>query len=99
MSLANWRDLSVVLLAIEVFVISLVPGIILFFCVKGMLWMIRKIRGVAPVIQGYFRKAEQVSRIASERVAAPFIAASAAAAQVRRWQHSLISSPRSKEEV
>ena len=99
MTLAEWTDLSIILLAIEAFVISLVPGVILFYCVKGMFWTIRKLRYVFPVVQGYFFKAEQITKETSDRIAAPFITVSATAAQTRRWQQSLIASLRPKQEV
>lgn len=85
MTLANWRDLAVILLALEAFVISLIPGLILFFAVRGMLWVIRKLRAIAPTVQGYFRKAAVISEQVSHGAAAPFIATDATLAQVRRW--------------
>ncbi len=88
MTLANWRDLAVIWLAIQAFILSLIPGVILFFAVKGMLWVIRKLRGVAPVVQGYFRKAALISEQVSHRAAAPFIATSATLAQADRWRSS-----------
>ena len=35
MTLANWRDLSIVFLVIEAFIMSLVPGVILFLCIQA----------------------------------------------------------------
>lgn len=99
MTLADWRDLSIILLAIEAFIMGLVPAVILFFAIKGMLWVIRKLRGAAPVVQGYFRKASQVSENVSQRIAAPFIAASATSAQVQRWRQAILPSPRKPKEV
>lgn len=99
MTLANWRDLAVILLAIEAFFISLIPGVILFFAVRGMLWVIRKLRGGAPIVQGYFRKAATISEQASQRVAAPIIATSATFAQVHRWQTALAASLQPRKEV
>ncbi len=34
--LAPWRDLAIVLLVIEAFIMVLVPGIIVFFVIKGV---------------------------------------------------------------
>jgi hypothetical protein len=99
MTLSEWADLSIILLAIEAFVISLVPALILFYCVKGMLRLLRELRRVFPIVRGYFLKAEQITKKTSDQVAAPFITASATAAQTRRWQQSLIASLRTKQEV
>ncbi len=99
MTLANWRDLAVILLVIEAFFMSLIPGVILFFAVRGMLWIIRKLRAVSPTVQGYFRTAATVSEQASQRVAAPFIATDAKMAQVRRWRQTSISLLQSRKEA
>lgn len=99
MTLANWRDLAVILLALEAFIISLVPGAILYFAVRGMLWLIRKLRVTAPTVQGYFAKAAVISEQASQRIAAPFIGASARIAQTRQWQVALASSFRTRKKV
>lgn len=99
MTLANWRDLSVVFLVIQAFIINLIPAAILFFAIKGMLWVIRKLRGIAPTVQGYFRKAADISEQVSQRAAAPFIATSATLAQVNRWRSSTITLLKSTKEV
>lgn len=99
MTLAHWRDLAVILLVIEAFIISLIPGIILFFAVRGMLWVIHKLRGVAPTVQGYFRKAATISEQASQRVAAPVIATSATLAQVNRWRSLSMTLLQPRKEV
>lgn len=99
MTLANWRDLAVILLALEAFIISLVPAVILFFAVKGMLWVIRKLRSVAPTVQSYFRKAADTSEQISQRAAAPFIATSATLAQVDRWRTATLALLKSMKEA
>lgn len=98
MTLANWRDLAVVLLALEGFIMGLVPAVILFFAVKGMLWLIHKLRATAPVVQGYFRKAAEISETVSQRAGAPFIVASATSAKLHRWWQVIPAfSPANKE--
>ena len=99
MTLSAWADLSIILLAIEAFVICLVLGVIYFYATRGILQLMRRLRITFPIIQGYFRQAEQVTKTASDRVAAPFIATSAATAKVRRWQHSIKLSLRPTKEV
>ncbi len=99
MTLANWRDLSIILLVVEAFVIGLIPAVIFFFTIKGVLWMNRKLSIAGPIVRGYFRKAERSTKIASDRIAAPFITASVTTARVKRWQRALMSSSRTKNEV
>lgn len=97
MSLANWRDLAVVLLALEAFVFSLVPAVILYFGVRGMIRLLKLVRTYAPMVQGYFRRAAEVSDRVSRRVVSPIIGVEAGVAQVRSYGPSLFSSHPSKE--
>ena len=99
MTLSSWRDLSIILLAVEAFVIGLVLTVIFVLMIKGALWTNPKIRITGPSVRGYFRKAERSAKIVSDRIAAPFITASATTARVKRWQRSLMSSSRKKNEV
>lgn len=99
MTLANWRDLAVLLLALEAFIISLVPGVILYFAVRGLLWVIRKLRATAPTVQGYFHKAADISEQVSQRAAAPFITTNATLARVNRWRSASASLLKSTKEV
>ena len=92
MTLATWRDLSIILLAVEAFLIALVPAAVFFLTIKGVMWMNRKVSIAGPIVRGYFRRAEQSTKIASDRIAAPFIAASATTARVKRWRQVLMSS-------
>jgi hypothetical protein len=82
-SLANWRDLAVILLVIEAFIMVLVPGVILYFSLRGMLWLIRKLRIWMPQLQSYFYKASEITRRVSEKIAAPVIALDATSARVK----------------
>lgn len=99
MTLSDWANLSIILLAIEAFVICLVVGVVYFYATRGLLQLIRQLRITFPIIQRYFRQAEQVTKTASDRVAAPFIATSAASAKVRHWQRSIMQSLRPTKEV
>lgn len=97
MTLETWRDLAVVLLALEAFVFSLIPAALLYLAVRGMAWVLKQLRTLAPKVQSYFCKAAQMADQASGRVAAPIIAVNTASAQLNRWLSSL--SPRIKSEV
>jgi hypothetical protein len=84
-TLENWRDLAVVFLALQAFVLGLIPAALLYAVVYGLTWVLRRLRALAPKVQGYFRKAAHVADQASGRVAAPIIAISSVAAQVGRY--------------
>jgi hypothetical protein len=83
MNIPLWRDMSIVLLAIEAFVLALVPLAILYFANRG-LWRLRtSLRPVFTVIRG---RVEQI-QVATARLAgflvAPIIAIYALASRVR----------------
>lgn len=99
MTLGNWRDLAIVLLALEAFLLSLIPAVILYFALRGMSWLIRKLRSVMPTVQGYFRKAATVTEEISQQAVAPVITTSVALTQLRGWRTALINSLQQKREV
>jgi hypothetical protein len=98
-TLADWRDVSIILLAVEAFVFGLVPAALFFAMFKGISSLNRKLPAASLVVRSYFQGAERSTKVVSQRIAAPFIAAGAATAQVNRWQHSVRSSFRTKNEV
>lgn len=98
MDLAFWRDLSVVLLCLEGFIMLLIPGVLCFFSIKGLRALERKLRGASPKVQEAFRKVNLVTRQASDKVASPFIAASAANARANAMRRGT-ASPIKRREV
>ncbi len=89
MALAVLRDISVVIIAIEVFIILLAPTVAVYLVLRGMTWVLGRARRYAPVVQGYFRQGAQITDQASQKVAAPVIAVEAFAARVRRMRSVL----------
>ena len=87
MTLPDWRDLAVVLLAIEAFLIGLVPAVALYFVIRGMQWVTKKVRHGTPIVQGYFQHAARMSEKVSRRVAGPIISLESGAARTDRWLH------------
>ncbi len=83
MSLSTWRDIAIVILTIEVFLVSLLPLVILIFISKGL-------RSLLKVLPAYGRKGremakegETLSKKVSQHVAAPFIWSSSVAATIK----------------
>ena len=83
-TIATLRDISAVLIALEVFVMLLIPLAIAYLMVKGMLWVNRKLRVAGALGRRYFRQAADLTDKASQAVVAPIIAVDAFAAQLRR---------------
>ena len=86
------RDIAVVLLAIEIFVVMLVPVVITYFAVRGVSWLQRQLRTYAPPVQGGFRKAASVAEQVSQKIAEPFIVTSAGVTQARHVRSTLATS-------
>ena len=83
MDLAFWRDASIVLLALEGFVLMIVPGALFFLLFKGARKLELKMREVSPRVQAAFRQVNRLTHQGADKVAAPVIKASATSAQLR----------------
>jgi uncharacterized protein YoxC len=82
-TLTFWTSASIILLALEMMVLMLIPGAILFISIKGLRAMERKMREVSPKVQGVFRQANLLTHQAADKIAAPVIKVEATNAQVR----------------
>ena len=100
MDLPAGRDIALVILIIEAFVLSLVPLVAFYFGIRGMQALRHKLDPLIPTVQGRLRRLAQSSENASERIVRPFITLSGLRAQVRGTKQALIrraSSPKSPQ--
>ena len=99
MDLATARDLSIILLAIEIFILVLVPGAIFYFSVKGLRqgqkWL--KVTGL-PEAQRYTRLAADKSSEYSIKIAEPFIKVDTVTTQTRKTARATWSGLRSRRQ-
>ena len=91
MGLAGWRDLAVVLLALEALIFVLVIGVVFYFLNRGMAKLQVAVKTYLPVVQDRLRQVSAVSEQVSQKIAAPIIAAETMSAKVRRWLITLRS--------
>jgi len=89
MTLAAWRDLSIILLVIQTLLMVAIIGAILYLLNRGMAKLRGAIRRYAPIIQGRLWQASDASKRISEQIVAPIINAETASAKARRWFVSL----------
>jgi hypothetical protein len=82
-------DISVIIIAIPLIIILLIPGAILFFVNKGVGALPGLMRRYAPLVQFRFRQATEIAEKASQKVAAPVIAAEAFSSRVQRMRRRL----------
>ena len=87
--MAALRDVSVILLAIESFILLLIPAAILAACVYGVHWLRRKLSPVFAQVHKYLALIQlYVSRVSAAAVA-PIIKTRAVAAQWGAWWNTL----------
>jgi hypothetical protein len=61
----------------------LVPGIILFFSIRGLWITDRKMRETAPKVQEVFRRVNEATHQAADKIVEPVIRVNETAAQVK----------------
>jgi hypothetical protein len=83
-SIPLWRDISVVLLSVEVFVLSLIPLVVLYFANKGLWRLGSSLRPIFARARARVRQVETVTARVTEVIVAPIIAVYALAARLRR---------------
>jgi len=87
--MAALRDVSVILLAIESFILLLIPAIILGACVYGVRWLRYKLPPLFAQVRKYLALAQLYVNRASAATAAPIIKTRAVAAQWGAWWDTL----------
>lgn len=85
MNLAAWRDLSIILLAIQTLLMVAVVGVVLYLLNRGMAKLRGALARFAPLAQERLWRVSHASQRLSEKAVAPIIRAETANAQVRRW--------------
>lgn len=83
MDLSRWAALATILLCLETLPLVLIPGVILFFLIKGLRAAETKTRAVAPKVHQVFHRINQVTHETADKIAAPVIRIDAATAQVQ----------------
>jgi hypothetical protein len=86
------RDIAVVIIALEVFIMLLIPAVILYFSVKGISWVQKQVQKFGPMVRFRFAQAAQITEEFSHKAAAPVIVTSASVARVKRVRATLAAS-------
>ncbi len=89
MSVAFWRDISVIWLSLFCFVALVIPIVILYFAVRGMNFVQVKTHMLFQKAQGISRLVSVQTESISEKVAEPVIQAHSRFAKTRIWLQSL----------
>jgi hypothetical protein len=84
------RDVAAILLAIESFILLLIPAAILAACVYGVRWLRRKLPPLFAQAHKFLALIQLYVGRASAAMAAPVIRTHAVAAQWSAWWNTLI---------
>ncbi len=90
-TLSTWTSFSVILLCLEVAVLMLIPGIILFFSIRGLWAADKKLREVSPKVQEVFRRVNEVTHQTADKVVEPVIRVSETTARVQAIGRGTVS--------
>ena len=94
MTLPVWRDVSVVLLAVEAFVLALVPLAVLYVANKGFLRLRSSLRSLFPRVLDQARRVERITTKVSGWIVSPIIGAYGLLAHVRAVVLTIVGLPR-----
>jgi hypothetical protein len=96
MEIGFWRDISVVLLVLEAFILSLIPLVVVYFLGRGVTYVLRETPGVFAQIRGGLTQVHDMVAQITEQIVAPVLAVARTVAQIRgilagvrkqfRWQ-------------
>ncbi len=90
MTLGDWRDLSLILLALEGMIIALVYGVIFYFLWKGFRMAYQWLQTIGlPEGRRYSLLARQYTQELSQRVVRPFVRIEAFLSQLSTFFHTL----------
>ncbi len=102
MDLDFWRDISIIWLALQLFVILILPLAATYFAVRGMNIALRKLPPLFHTAQEYSHKARSTTESVAEKVVEPVIEvnkrATAAEVALRRLFQDRKQSTHSREE-
>lgn len=84
MTIPFWRNVSIVLLAAEAFVLVLLPLVALYFANRGLRRLRSFLQPIFPQARARVQQVERATTLASELIVAPIIAAYALAARLQR---------------
>lgn len=84
MTLEQLRNLSIVILALETFFLCIVLAVVLFVAIRGTSEAIAKMRIYGPRARLAFRRMAVSAEETSQKITAPFVAASSTRARVER---------------
>jgi len=94
MTIPFWRNISIVLLAVEAFVLVLIPLVTLYFANRGLHRLRSFLRPIFPRTRDRVQQVERVTAQVGELIVAPIIAVYALAVRLRCMVLTMAGLPR-----
>ena len=94
MDLAFWRDVSIVFLSIQTFILLLVPLVAFYFAVRGLNFLHVRLPGVMYRAQGISKQVRVKTEAVSQRVADPVVRAQRERTKAEATLQALVPSPK-----
>jgi sensor c-di-GMP phosphodiesterase-like protein len=98
-TLTDWTNVAIVILAVQAFFLAIILGAVLFVAIWGTSKTIRQLRIFGPRARAYFRGLADSAEQTSQRIATPFMGASAARARMVRTMSAAFSSIKGQKET
>lgn len=99
MSLEQLRDLSLVIIGVETFLLCLMLAVVLVFAIRATTGAIAKVRTAGPVARGFFRRMAQGAERSSQKLTAPMVSLSTARARFTHTVSAAYSAFSNRKEV
>lgn len=97
MTIASWRDASLILLAIEAIIIALIPGLAFYFSWKGLRIATSWLRATGlPEGQRYSRLMKEVTQRYSKKVVRPVVKIETTLTQTSQTLNSVTTIPKQR---
>jgi predicted PurR-regulated permease PerM len=90
-------DIAIIIIAVQLFVILLVPLFLFFFSIRGVTWAQTQTKLYGPRVRGIFRQAAEVTEEVSNTVMTPLLVAETSATRVNRIRAALVATFTRKE--
>lgn len=99
MTLTDWTNVAIVILAVQAFFLAIILGAVLFVAIWGTSKTTQQLRIVGPKARAYFRGLADRAEQTSQRIATPFMGASAARARMVRTVSAAFAAIKGRKEI
>ncbi len=85
-TLFTLTNIAVIIIAIQVFILMIVPLVLFFFSIRGVNWLQKQVQTYGPQVRHVFEQAAQITAQTSDKIAAPLIEVKATTTRANRMR-------------